>query len=120
MKKGRSAAPVGGLAIFSACGDGTRLDGHGLHRFGLSPRAALPREGDLRLKASGEDGFQPAAFFFHDLRPFVQSLLSFDLETNLTDLWGADLSPIVRDCDIFCAGQPNCGNRVDFIFALNC
>ena len=106
MTRGRIAAPwlykIGDFGRVGplAGGDGAGFGGDRFQRCRFAPRAALPWKDGLRLKAGGNHGFQPTAFFFHDQRPFAKCL-SFDVETNLTGLSGSDLAPIVKDCEFF-------------------
>jgi hypothetical protein len=76
--------------------DGARLGGNRdvFHRFGAAALATGPGHDHLSFGACGDCGFQPAAFFFHDLLLQALSLLRTICPGNAAGIWeGRQLWP---------------------------
>lgn len=73
----------------SAGSDGARFGGNRgvFHRFGAAALATGPRHDHLSFGACGDCGFQPAAFFFHDLLLQALSLLRPICPGNAARIW---------------------------------
>ena len=94
QKAGETPAIVCESKGSSAGGDGARFGGNRgvFHRFGAAALVPGPRHDNLGFGACGDCGFQPAAFFFHDL---LLKALSF-VEDNLPRQCGKDLAAIAK------------------------
>ena len=120
MQKGPGGVPPRPLSLRAVArsegGSAGRLGARGrfcggFHRFGAAAGAPRPRQGDLHLVRGGDDGFHPAAVFFHGDAPTANLSGMGPTLGSVSPQFAAGIWPCLARLRFFCpVAWGNCGN----------